>query len=701
MKMKRNSIFIPVIIGIMLSHVFFLVSGSNIPNQTLFYSSRTSPKPLTIDSCPPNTEVSNSVIKKQNEVDAPKRSTLSPQAIDLPQPDLEGKLSIWDCYLRQELAMDFQETSSPSLKDLSQLLWAAQGITRPPRKRTCPSAGATYPLDVFLFVSNDYLPDLSNGVYQYKPKTHSLSRVLDSVQWDGIREIVDLSGEKQFIGNVSTLLVVTAEYERTTQRYGNRGIRYVYLEVGHVIQNIILQSVSRNVITRPIVQFNSSSMKNILNTDELEPLVLMPLGSIRSESKGSNSFRSPANVNEGTIADMHIEQAIYRRQSIRDYDKGNLESWQVDRLLWGALGFRNPWTGERTFASISGKFPLELYLIAIEVESIDPALYYYNSSVHTLTLLKAGDQRELLLERGGNKQAMMYTAQIFFVISIRENLLTADFDVLDERIALFEAGMCGQNIYLLSAALNLGTVAVGAFSDKRMKEDVVGMSDDETPVYIYPVGKISSILYVFFPYVTQYYALISQYLALGAFIAFSGSIVAGFPPLRRRHRLMRLAHHVLAFAFATLAIIHLLIIHGISRVLIDPFDMHGYSVLIQSLFNFSLPSNLDETGLLLARIAIPLSIVLFLFFIPWKPIQSRLRTKGRRRKIHSTLVVLTFFTISLHAASNGTYIRSILTVFTFFLIIAPAIYLILRYYMLTYRRRSRKVVTELPTNGNR
>ncbi|MFX1512970.1 MAG: SagB family peptide dehydrogenase [Promethearchaeota archaeon] len=691
--MNKKSLFGLITLGIILFCLIQLDFSCGSSDQFQFRNNLSIAK-VSKPTNPYNdfTEITDAIKGNQNKTPVSSYAPRSPKDINLPEPDLEGEFSLWDCYLWQKLATTFQGTEKPSLKDLSQLLWAAQGITHPPF-RACPSAGGTYPLELFVLASTS--SSLESGVYQYRPKTHTLTKVLDSIEWDILREIVNLADETQFIGNTSTILLITAEYERTTWKYGYRGIRYVHLEVGHVIQNLILQGVARNVIMYPIVRFNSSSVKTLLDTDELEPLVLLPLG--RNEKKSIRSTRSPNSDMDGLPpVDMSIEEAILRRQSIRDYDKGKIERWKIDRLLWAALGARDPWRGERTFPSISGLYPLELYLVVGEIEGIDPAVFHYNASIQALEYVTSGDQRSSL-SSAALDQAWVANAQIDLVMSIKEQLLEPDFTSLAERVSLFEAGMCGQNIYLVSNVLGLGTVAVGAFHDDIV-ESIVDMAPEETPVYIYPVGKISITFYWIFPQISRYYALISRYFALSAFIAFGCVVITGFPPFRRRHRGVRLTHHILAFSSALLALTHLLIIHGINEVIVDPFESRGYEVLFRSIFSFHYPSNPYEAGQILARVSIMLSFGLITFFIPWKPLQRQIRPKGRLRKIHATFVVLLFYSISLHALANGTFIDAISDVFLIFIALAPLLYLCARYYVQIRRHQSRKPNSDLPSN---
>ena len=164
-----------------------------------------------------------------------------------------------------------------TLEEVSQLLWAAQGITAGWGGRTAPSAGALYPLEIYLVAGR--VKNLEPGIYHYRPDGHFLVKVV--------------SGDKRFalfnaglwqspIKNAPISLVICAEYSRTTRKYGERGRKYVHIEVGHVGQNIYLQAESLGLGTVAIGAFNDGAVKKILKLDAEEPLYIMPVG------KGSN-----------------------------------------------------------------------------------------------------------------------------------------------------------------------------------------------------------------------------------------------------------------------------------------------------------------------------------------------------------------------------------------------------------------------------
>ena len=122
-----------------------------------------------------------------------------------------------------------------TLEELSQLLWAAQGITDPSGKRTAPSSGALYPIEVYVVVGD--VAGIDAGVYKYRPKSHELVKVLDG---DRRKDLTRAALNQQYITQAAVDIVITVVYERVTQKYGERGIMYTHLEVGHAAQNVYL-----------------------------------------------------------------------------------------------------------------------------------------------------------------------------------------------------------------------------------------------------------------------------------------------------------------------------------------------------------------------------------------------------------------------------------------------------------------------------
>jgi SagB-type dehydrogenase family enzyme len=203
----------------------------------------------------------------------PPQESESQIIIELSEPCYDSNTSIEKALLKRRSVREYKNEAL-SLGELSQLLWAAQGITAPPFYKTAPSAGALYPLDLFV-VAGD-IENLSDGIYKYKPQDHELVYILDG---DKRTKLYNAALSQSPIKDAPAVIILGAVYSRTTQKYGERGIRYVHIEVGHVAQNIYLQAVSLNLGTVVIGAFYDDDVKEVLNIqDNWEPLALMPIG---------------------------------------------------------------------------------------------------------------------------------------------------------------------------------------------------------------------------------------------------------------------------------------------------------------------------------------------------------------------------------------------------------------------------------------
>lgn len=195
------------------------------------------------------------------------------EKIKLPEPKYDSNTSVEQALLKRRSVREYKDTPL-TLTEISQLLWAAQGITDPRGFRTAPSAGALYPLELYVVAGN--VNDLPNGIYKYRPHEHELAMV---VEGDERTELCNAALGQPSVKDAAAVIVFSAVYERTTVKYGEKGIRYVHIEVGHASQNIYLQAVSLNLGTVVIGAFDDEEVKKIINTgDEEQPLYLMPVG---------------------------------------------------------------------------------------------------------------------------------------------------------------------------------------------------------------------------------------------------------------------------------------------------------------------------------------------------------------------------------------------------------------------------------------
>ena len=195
--------------------------------------------------------------------------TASPRAeeIALPAPRLKGTMSLEEALAARRSVREFTEEKL-TLEEISQLLWAAQGITAAWGGRTAPSAGALYPLEVYVATAD--------GLYHYVPQGHKAI----------VESRADLRGElwraglsQDAIHQAPAVFVITAVYARTEKKYGGRAERYVKLEAGHAAQNLILQAVALGLGGVPIGAFYDEQVQSTLSLpSDHEPLYLVPIG---------------------------------------------------------------------------------------------------------------------------------------------------------------------------------------------------------------------------------------------------------------------------------------------------------------------------------------------------------------------------------------------------------------------------------------
>jgi len=202
--------------------------------------------------------------KESSEITA----EMNKEELILPLPQIESDVSLEEA-LRKRRSIRSFSAKELSLDQISQILWAAQGITQESTGyRTSPSAGALYPLEVFLLKSD--------GLFHYIPDGHKIIKLSS----DDLRPklLVGVLFQK-FITEAPLSIIITAVYERTTAKYGDRGVRYVHMEAGHCCQNILLQTTALGLGAVPVGAFDDTYIQNLLNIPaDYMPLYVIPIG---------------------------------------------------------------------------------------------------------------------------------------------------------------------------------------------------------------------------------------------------------------------------------------------------------------------------------------------------------------------------------------------------------------------------------------
>jgi SagB-type dehydrogenase family enzyme len=189
--------------------------------------------------------------------------------VKLPAPRTTGAMALNDALVARRSVREFASTPL-TWGEIGQLLWAAQGITHDEGKRTTPSAGATYPLEVYVATAD--------GLYHYRPTGHSVTRVTPR----DVRRAIQQAAGGQDATNAPAIFALAAVPARTAARYGERAMRYVQIEVGHAGQNLLLEAVALGLGAVPVGAFSDAELHRVLGLPaDRVVLYLVPVGHVR------------------------------------------------------------------------------------------------------------------------------------------------------------------------------------------------------------------------------------------------------------------------------------------------------------------------------------------------------------------------------------------------------------------------------------
>lgn len=186
----------------------------------------------------------------------------------LPSPRATGARSLERALSARRSIREY-EARPLSREDIGQLAWACQGVTDPRGLRTAPSAGALYPLELYLATAE--------GLFHYVPKSHALERLADR---DLRPRLCQAALGQECVGEAPAVFVLAGVYERTAARYGaERSPRYVHIEAGHAAQNLLLQAAALDLGAVPVGAFEDDQVAEVLGRPPRErPLYLIPVG---------------------------------------------------------------------------------------------------------------------------------------------------------------------------------------------------------------------------------------------------------------------------------------------------------------------------------------------------------------------------------------------------------------------------------------
>ncbi|MFH1347965.1 MAG: SagB/ThcOx family dehydrogenase [Candidatus Margulisiibacteriota bacterium] len=198
-------------------------------------------------------------------------AALSARTIDLPQPKIISKFSLEEAIFRRRSWRNFKNKEIP-MQHLSQILWAAQGITdKTYGFRAAPSAGALYP--IYIYIAK------KDGVFRYLPDGH---RLLELSNKDVRPSLARASLGQSYLKDAPVDIIIAANFAVTQAKYGPRAFRYVCMEIGHVAENIHLQAVALGLGSVPVGAFWDDVIRtNIKLPDNQDPLYIIPVGYVQ------------------------------------------------------------------------------------------------------------------------------------------------------------------------------------------------------------------------------------------------------------------------------------------------------------------------------------------------------------------------------------------------------------------------------------
>jgi SagB-type dehydrogenase family enzyme len=193
--------------------------------------------------------------------------------INLPEPCYDGTVSVERALLTRRSVRTYNKDPL-TLTEISQLAWAAQGVSDPRGYRTAPSAGALYPLEIYVVAGR--IDELPAGIYKYDLLGQALRKIVGG---DRRKKLSRAALNQNSIANAPVVLLFCTVNERVTNKYGDRGLKYIYMEIGHAAQNVCLQAVALGMATVVIGAFRDTEIKKIAHVAEDErPAYIVPIG---------------------------------------------------------------------------------------------------------------------------------------------------------------------------------------------------------------------------------------------------------------------------------------------------------------------------------------------------------------------------------------------------------------------------------------
>lgn len=184
--------------------------------------------------------------------------------IHLPKPQTDSSKTLDEVLSKRKSIRSFQQKPL-STSHLSYLLWASTGVQRKEHGyefRTAPSAGALYPIETYLVINN--VESIKQGVYHYNIKHHYLEELRTG---DFRSEITTAALNQHMCSTASVVFIWTALFNRSKCKYGQRSYRYIYLDAGHIAENLALAATNLNLGSCHIAALFDEDINNIIEVD--------------------------------------------------------------------------------------------------------------------------------------------------------------------------------------------------------------------------------------------------------------------------------------------------------------------------------------------------------------------------------------------------------------------------------------------------
>jgi|WetSurMetagenome_2_1015567.scaffolds.fasta_scaffold374019_1 SagB-type dehydrogenase family enzyme len=201
--------------------------------------------------------------------------------IKLPKPSFTGVMSVEAAMVAKKSVRNFGATPL-TLSQISQLLWSANGnlaydAVSGATTKVVPSAGGLYPLEIFLLSGKDTVTGLPTGVHQYKPATNSLETISSG---DSRASLGQAALGQMWLARAPAIIVIAAAFGRTTSKYGDRGVQYVFMEAGNSNQNLYLQAAALGLRAGTVGAFQDAAVAEAIKLPKgISPLLIIAVGS--------------------------------------------------------------------------------------------------------------------------------------------------------------------------------------------------------------------------------------------------------------------------------------------------------------------------------------------------------------------------------------------------------------------------------------